>query len=190
MKKRLFVAIELPQDLRRAYLQHVSAVADRWPGARWTKEDNLHITVLFLGGVEGTSVAGLVADLGRAAASIAPFVMAHEALLLAPPGRKPPTMIWAAFSGREAFASAVRVIGGTVQRRAPATATDNEPLPHVTLARFKDDAVRVTRGQDVRQLPQATGWSFSVDELLLVESHLTPSGPVYTVIKRFGLNHQ
>jgi len=186
MKKRLFVAIELPPDLRRAYRQYASAEAGRWPGARWTADDNLHVTVLFLGGVDEAAVTDLAGDLGRAAASTASFTMAHEALMLAPPGRRPPTMIWATFSGREPYAVLVGTISSSTKRHAPDAATDKEPLPHVTLARSKDKVI-APRGQDVRQLPQ-TPESFLVNEILLVESRLTPSGPVYTVVHKFGLN--
>jgi 2'-5' RNA ligase len=48
---RLFVAIELPEDVR----QRIAAMRGGVPGARWLHPENMHVTVRFIGGVdEGT----------------------------------------------------------------------------------------------------------------------------------------
>jgi RNA 2',3'-cyclic 3'-phosphodiesterase len=180
MRKRLFVAIELPAELRRAYREYASAERGRWPAARWTADDNLHVTVLFLGSVEDKAVPELVADLRRAVARSAPFPMGHECVCLAPPGRRPPTMIWSTFSGRGSFAALAGAVSAAARRHAPEMAADKEPLPHVTLARFKN--ATPARGRDVTQLP-ARPESFLVDGVKLIESQLMPSGPVYTTVE-------
>ena len=45
---RLFTAIELPEALR----EDLSALEAPLPGAHWTHEDNLHITLRFAGDVD------------------------------------------------------------------------------------------------------------------------------------------
>jgi len=53
---RLFVALELPDALRRAAGERVAAEHPRLPAARWTHPDNLHLTLVFLGEVEEAAV--------------------------------------------------------------------------------------------------------------------------------------
>lgn len=46
---RLFVALSLPEDLR----DELSAMGGGIPGARWVPEENLHLTLRFIGEVPG-----------------------------------------------------------------------------------------------------------------------------------------
>ncbi len=56
---RLFVALELPADLRRRMGQISTGVRD----ARWVDEENLHLTLRFIGEVEDCWVEELVSAL-------------------------------------------------------------------------------------------------------------------------------
>ena len=47
MKHRIFIAINLPEDIRKK----LSEFPAKWPElpVRWTKKENIHITLVFLG---------------------------------------------------------------------------------------------------------------------------------------------
>ena len=46
---RLFVGVELPEDVR----ERVAALCAGVPGARWVPPENLHLTLRFIGEVDG-----------------------------------------------------------------------------------------------------------------------------------------
>jgi 2'-5' RNA ligase len=50
---RIFIAIELPRELRGRISQHINALRQDLPEVRasWPREENLHLTVKFLGDV-------------------------------------------------------------------------------------------------------------------------------------------
>jgi 2'-5' RNA ligase len=56
---RLFTAIELPEGLR----EDLSALEAPLPGAVWTHEDNLHITLRFAGDVDNRTADDFAAEL-------------------------------------------------------------------------------------------------------------------------------
>jgi len=61
MNQRLFVALELPESIREELLSIASGV----PGAYWSEEDQLHLTLRFLGDVDGVRKGNLISQLER-----------------------------------------------------------------------------------------------------------------------------
>ena len=66
---RLFVAIEIPEPVRREVRRRVAGLRERLPRARWVDADVLHLTLLFLGEVAPDQVAPLAGRLAHAFAS-------------------------------------------------------------------------------------------------------------------------
>ena len=58
---RLFIAIELPPHITTA----ISGIQAGVPGARWTPEENMHLTLRFLGDVDGGQAEDLAYELQR-----------------------------------------------------------------------------------------------------------------------------
>lgn len=51
MNKRLFVGIDLPEEIR----DQLKSLCCGLPGARWVKPEQLHLTLCFIGEVDGTT---------------------------------------------------------------------------------------------------------------------------------------
>lgn len=80
--KRLFVAIELPDETR----SHLISLETAIPGVRWTKERQLHLTLSFIGNVSVEKIHDLTAALG--AISVPAFALHMHGLgLLRKTGR-------------------------------------------------------------------------------------------------------
>ncbi len=58
MSKRLFIAYKIPSELRNKMLifQHSIKENGTYSGIKWVKPENMHITIAFLGQVNGTLV--------------------------------------------------------------------------------------------------------------------------------------
>jgi 2'-5' RNA ligase len=172
---RLFVAVWPPADI----VEQVAALArPQIEGLRWTRPDQWHVTLRFLGRVDEASAADVSAALSSVGVSSVggPSL---EATIGPAVGR----------FGRRVLHVPVQGLGPLATAVVDATAGFGEPpedrpfAGHLTLA-------RVGRGarDDLRPLAGASiGGRWLVDELTLVESRLSPAGARYEVVERFSL---
>lgn len=127
---RLFVAIALPQPVRARLLMLQAGV----PGAKWSPEENLHLTLRFIGEVEEPAFADIAEALGEVAAPA-------FALQLAGVGqfgdRRRAHALWAGVKPSEPLLL-LRGRVETALSRAGVARDERKYLPHVTLARLKN----------------------------------------------------
>ena len=72
---RTFVAIELPSALRAKVIEHIDQLRRELPKARasWSRDENLHLTLKFLGNVPVSEIPNLSGAIARAVSGIKPF---------------------------------------------------------------------------------------------------------------------
>jgi RNA 2',3'-cyclic 3'-phosphodiesterase len=151
---------ETVDELRSA----TAAARSAYPQLRWTRPDQWHLTLAFLGEVGDAARADLTARLGRTAARHQPMRLAlHGA------GRFGDRVLWTRVTGDVV---ALRGLAASVRAAARRAGVDVEERPyraHLTLARGHD-------GTDLRPLVDAladfAGGEWTAGELHLVRSHL------------------
>jgi 2'-5' RNA ligase len=180
MKKRLFVAIPLPQDLAEEIADWSRSLKSR--ELRLTPKENLHFTVYFIGYVDEEKIAVLAEALEQALVGIKPFPLKFEKIIFAPPG-KSPRMIWAVFQG-EGYKYLRAEVSRSLRQFARRDSARLEPIVHATLARFKDR--RLAQSLALKQ-PRFTASRFLVSRVDLMESVLSRAGPSYTILRSFPL---
>ena len=125
---RLFIAIELPADLKRA----LGRLRVEIPGARWVPAEQIHLTLAFLGEVEDAALGRLVEELSRIQASGFELCFTGTGCF---PGRRRPRVLWVGLKPQahlidlESRVRAVVLASGIPQEERPFS-------PHITLARF------------------------------------------------------
>lgn len=178
MSHRLFVAIRPPQIVRDALLDTMDAV----PGARWQDEDQLHLTLRFIGTVErplAEDIAGELAGVrvprfDLAVQSVGAFErkgMAHT--------------LWAGLTHSDPLILLQRKIERACQIAGLPPET-RRYAPHITLARL-GRASKPVDGFLAQHANLATA-SWTVEEFRLYESHLSPSGAHYETVARYPLD--
>jgi 2'-5' RNA ligase len=176
-KKRMFVAATLPDDVRAALGQVSEALAAQMPprSVRWVKPNLLHVTLRFLGDTAVSQLSTISSELDRIAANHAPLRL-YVSGLGCFPNRKRPRVIWAGLEGEiTAVQSLKQDIDAILEPLG--WARETRPFkPHLTLGRVKDS----------RKL-QGIEWGTEVKEMAapvtavhLIESQLTPQGPIYS----------
>jgi len=175
---RLFLAIELPADLKMA----LGRLRVDIPGARWVPAEQIHLTLAFLGEVEEASVKLLTEELARI--QVPGFELCFSGTGCFP-NRQRPRVLWSGLKPEPHLidlASMVRAVVlacGIPQEERPFS-------PHITLARLKFPAPResdVFLDQHQKlELPP-----FPVREFTLFQSRLTPQGAVHLPIRNFSL---
>ncbi|MBA3728846.1 MAG: RNA 2',3'-cyclic phosphodiesterase [Actinobacteria bacterium] len=181
---RLFVAIDLPEDVK-GWLDEVMASFRRpVPGVRWTRVEGWHATLKFL----GRTPPGILEDVRIAVASVAARTRAFETSLTAVgafPTPRRARVLWVGLADEERRLA--RISKSLDEALAPRfVAEKREPKPHLTLARLDPP-------RDVRELipsvlkARTHSASFPVDRLILYTSHLSPRGGSYEALDRSSL---
>ncbi len=167
---RLFVALDLPREVRRRLGEAGAAAAAAAPGGRAVPPANLHVTLDFLGRVppgawpevraavlEALAGPAIASGLGAARARPRPARARLVAVeLLDPEG--------AIAARSRAVRAAADAVLGRPSDPVP-------PWPHVTVARFRN-AARVDPGE-VRIAEHL----FDISRAALYDSHQSPAGP-------------
>ena len=177
---RLFVALRPPPSIRRS----LGPVQTGIGGARWQDDDQLHLTVRFIG-----LVARPVAE--DVAAALATIIAPAPTLRLGGVGRfdgKPGgAALWAGVIPREPLAALHRKVDQACVRAGLAR-EGRAFLPHVTLARLSRTVARDPAVE--RWLATHAGLAtdpFVATHLMLYESHLRRDGAAYEAVARWPL---
>lgn len=177
---RLFVGLRPPPDIRDAFVD----VMDELPGARWQDEEQLHVTLRFIGEVERPQAEDIAAAL---AAVSAPVVEARVDGVGTFDRRGRVDTLWARIVPAEPLAALHRKVDQALARAGVAR-DERRYLPHLTLARFgrsSSDAGAIARWvADHAALKTAT---FTLPHLILYESHLGHEGARYEPVVRWPL---
>ncbi|HEX8192811.1 MAG TPA: RNA 2',3'-cyclic phosphodiesterase [Allosphingosinicella sp.] len=174
---RLFVAVRPPAAVRGLLLAAMGGVS----GARWQTDEQLHLTLRFIGEVDRHQASDIHAALG--AIHHPPFETAVSGIGTFS-RRGQPEVIWAGLAPHEPLAALHKKVDQALTRAG--VEPDRRAFhPHITLARLKR-----TSGPVGNLIGGAGGISsppFTVETFALYESRLTPEGAVYSPIERYPL---
>ena len=181
---RAFVAVRPPDEVLDAVAAAVEPARTVRVGLKWEQRERYHLTLQFLGPVR--RLAPVVEGLAAATADRTAFSCRLGGAGAFPkPGRARVLWIGAAAGGGELVGLAGAVAGalgplGYEPDRA-------EFHPHLTVARLKvpDNVADVVAAVG----SGAMGETFTVGEVVLYQSRLSPKGPTYTVLERFPLGN-
>jgi 2'-5' RNA ligase len=178
---RLFVAIDIPDELRDAIENDVvGGLRDRVPGARWTRPEGRHLTLAFLGNVSEDRVGDIRSAVATAASQHEAFEASFDGVGGFPNLRRP-RVLWIGIGvGAEPLSALARSVCLALEPLG--FPPEDRPLQgHLTLARFKPpkivDVPAVAVGLD----------PFAVNEIVLFQSRLHPKGARYEALERFAL---
>ena len=174
---RLFVAIRPPEEIRDLLLDAMDDSAD----FRWQDDEQLHLTLRFMGEVDRHVAADLSDALGRIRA--APFQ-----LRISKVGTFDHRAAGALWAGVEPKAQ-VATLAAKIERVCQQAGLEPEQRafhPHITLARWKGRrTIELADFLDRRR--SLTSEPFDVREFLLVESRLSRHGAHYEEIASYSL---
>ncbi|HLU58156.1 MAG TPA: RNA 2',3'-cyclic phosphodiesterase [Pseudonocardia sp.] len=161
---RLFVAVTPPPEAVAELSSATEAVRAAHPRLRWTRPDQWHLTLAFLGTVGDEARAGLVDRLARAAALHPPMRLA-----LTGAGRFGDRVLWTRVTGDVAALRGLAAAARVAATRVGIAVEERPYRPHLTLARGRD-------GADLRPVVDAlagfAGCTWTATQLHLVRSHL------------------
>ena len=187
MDIRLFLAFELPEEIR-GIIDEVSREAGKLPlEVRWVKVENIHLTIVFLGNVEESMVPRVEEVASLACIRSHPFDISLHGLGFFGNIRNP-RVLWVGMNGDIKGMSRLR--DDLQKGLAPfGIKKETRPFrPHLTLGRFKKGvgSIKHLKGL-LTQYKELTSPAGTLSQLALFRSDLTRDGAVYTRINRWSL---
>jgi 2'-5' RNA ligase len=182
---RLFIALRPPPAVRSALLSLSHGMSGDVPGARWQDDDQLHLTLRFVGAVERPVAEDVAAALARLVAPAPSVALAGVGRFERRGGTE---AVWAGVAPHGPLAHLARKVDQACVR-AGLPAERRAYLPHVTLARFSRSA-GLSPAID-RWLAAHAGLAsepFALTHLVLYESHLGTDGARYEAVARWPLD--
>lgn len=174
---RLFTGLEIPPEIGET----LSGLRGGLPGARWIDPENYHVTLRFIGDIDGVSaneIAGVLSRVNRK-----PFDVALQGLQSFG-GKKPRAVVASVVPSRpllELQADLERLI-----RRVGLDPEGRKFTPHVTLARLRDAS-----NQDVADYLSVRGYFptkvFKASRFVLFSSRASVGGGPYVVEDSYDL---
>ncbi|WP_305095668.1 RNA 2',3'-cyclic phosphodiesterase [Croceibacterium aestuarii] len=174
---RLFVALRPPAQVRESLLAIMGGV----PGARWQDDDQLHLTLAFLGRVDERAGEPLLDALN--AVHSPPFELAVTGVRHFE-RRGAVSALWAALAPSELLKVLQQRVASAC-RRAGCPPEGKTFVPHITLARLNrggaEPGLWLADHGKLRTAP------WPVERFTLYESHLRPEGSLYEPLMQFAL---
>jgi 2'-5' RNA ligase len=175
MRHRVFIAINLPEDIKDKLASYQNKIEELFTpyraegsGAglcRWTKKENLHITLEFLGYLTDEELMELSQKTKEMASEKKVFDIHLNKICYGPPDKKPPRMVW--------------VIGERIK--------EFNLTPHITLGRIKTWQFRQIEPDERPKINEEIDLNFEVKSIEIMESQLKRGGSEYTVLESVPL---
>jgi len=199
MQHRIFIAINFPDEIKR----ELSDFQSKWPElpVRWTKPENLHITLVFLGYLSDEELPEVLKITKEVASKHKQFSINLNKIFYGPP-KKPPRMVWVegeknielgnlqkdlekSLLSSEDFLSAEAL----AKAEAKEDVSENRPYsPHITLGRIKTWEFRQIEPEERPEINEDISLSFEVNSIEVMKSELKRGGPEYTILERCSLS--
>ena len=183
---RLFIGAELPATLRARVRDHIDRLRHTVPDVRasWAREENLHLTLKFLGDTPVSKVEALSQAVARAAAQVSPFSAIVGGCGAFPP-RGQPRVLWI---GIDDPTAGLMKLYRSLEDESFQSGFRREERPfnpHLTVARLRQPHGS-RRLAEVHQQMGFAPVTLKVSDVCLVRSELRSEGSRYTVIARHG----
>ncbi len=194
-KQRIFFALNLPEKIKEElsnYQKEIGGLFSFFDGdvIRWTKKENLHITLKFLGYVNDKELLGLSQALKEATASQKRFSLKLTKICYGPlPLERVPRMVWVVGEPsreivylNEEIENLVSKISKRYQEKGKRKFT-----PHITLGRIRQWQWQRIEPEERPSIERDLDLPLKVCSVEIMESILKKGGAEYKIIQSFSL---
>jgi RNA 2',3'-cyclic 3'-phosphodiesterase len=188
---RAFIAIDIPEDVRAAVKEAQTRLKQLPIGVKmsWTKIDNLHLTLQFLGSIKETLADRIKSGLQSVAGGHQPFDLSvHGAEAF--PNEKIPRVVWVGCDDPETKLKMLALAVQQAMRLLGFEPEHHEFSAHLTLGRIKAPRPDVALTKALDSLKNTTFGTLRVEAIHLFESQLHPEGSMYVKLSTHALGVQ
>jgi 2'-5' RNA ligase len=186
---RVFIAIDIDKDVRGALSdlqQQLRRQSDiKKSDAKWVEPDNIHLTLKFLGEVKDDRIVEVCKIVEGVAGMHRSFELNVESV--GHFGGKSARVLWV---GTGKGSDELFQLQKDLQQQLSLAGWPEEPREfagHLTLCRIRNSKAGAKLAQLSEQYRDFKLGVISAESVSVYQSHLTPTGPVYTVLGNYKL---
>lgn len=178
-KRKIFIEIEVPEGVKKRLVSRT----EKWQNlpVKWSKKENLHITLLFLGYVDESVLPEICQKVSEAVSKIESFDIEFDKIEIGPSPEKPQT-VW--FSGEAS--EDLKDLYESVQKELDIFQTEKKSFrPHITLGK-----IRKKKWESLEEKPEINEnfkVTMTVESVSVMESRGEEGGMEYHVIENCPL---
>jgi len=188
MKHRIFIAINLPGDIKKRLVDYQS----KWPELpiRWTKKENLHITLIFIGYANDEELLEVLKITKEVTQRNNSFSINLNKIYYGPPKKMPPRMVWVEGAAPEKSQEFTKLQIDLEKSLMISEEVHFSPekrafSPHITLGRIKTWEFRQIEPEERPEVNEEINLSFEVNSIEVMESELKRGRSEYTILESF-----
>jgi 2'-5' RNA ligase len=174
MLLRCFTAIEIPENIKKSVADIIDNLKKSASDVKWVSDENIHITLQFLGETEESLIPVIKGALYKILATYSSFYIKIADVGCFPSGKRP-RVIWVGIEESQALINLYEDISSEMVKFGYKK-EERGFTPHVTIGRVKSNR---NIGELLRRLEEfkvADFPAFEVQNIRLMKSELKPSG--------------
>lgn len=187
MTIRVFIAIEIDSEIKNKLSEYLSKLKRTGADVKWVAPENIHLSLKFIGYIEKETLINLNKIISNAVSCIGPFSISIGNIGAFPSIEKPRVVfVCVQERGNSLFKIYEKLDKGVEQLGIKRES--KKYVGHITLGRVKSQK-NISKLKNI--LNSGTECYFGLEKvtsLSLIQSKLTPTGPLYTRLNNFILN--
>ncbi len=187
MAIRAFIAIEIDSEIKNRLSEHIDKLKRTGADVKWVLPENIHLTLKFLGHIEEDTLPGLNKIISDVVSSLEPFNISIGNIC-AFPNRKRPRIVYVCVEDKEGI---LKKLHGNLNNGVEKFGIKKESkkyIGHITLGRIKTQKNIYKLATALKSETECFLGHEKISYLSLMQSQLTPKGPIYTKLNNFLLN--
>lgn len=180
MKRKIFISINIPEKIQKRLLK----ATEIWRNlpVKWVKEQNIHLTLSFLGFISDDLLSEICTRVRNVAEKSEIFDLGFTEIVPAPK-KEDPKMVWLTGTTSEEL----RILQENIEKELGIFVASKKSFrPHITLGRIRNHKwnAQKERPEIFSKFPL----SLSVSSVEIVASKFAGDGPEYTIVESFPLS--
>lgn len=182
---RAFIALELPQELKQTIADYLAPLRALDKCISWTKAENVHLTLKFLGEVSNAQIENVNTALREICTNFAPIAAEISGAGVFPNEHRP-RVLWIGLNESSGKLAELTQQIEHECRRLGFEKEERRFSPHLTIARVKEGkAANVVKALYASPFPAR---QIVFRECTLMRSQLHAKGSIYTVLQKFSFD--
>jgi 2'-5' RNA ligase len=183
---RLFIAIEIPESVKKELTVVQGRLRGAGVDASWTRAEGMHLTLKFLGEVSEQRVPEIMISLRKAMEGIGPLGFSVSGVGTFPNPIKA-RVVWIGLAGDIDKLTRLQVAVENAMVLLGMAREERKFTPHLTLGRIKYIRSRDGWTKTLEEVKDISLPGFEATSVSLMKSELRPAGAVYTEMGKVEL---
>ena len=187
MERKIFIAINPNQEIKKRLFKYQSNFSDL--PVRWTKRENLHITLSFLGKTKDELIPSIISSTEEVCLERSPFSLEFDKICYGPTEQNP-RMIWIKGKKSKEIGELRSDLekGLSSMPRQETSDFRSGFSPHITLGRLRRNDFKEIKPEERPIINKDISVKFEVNSICIIESLLGPTGAQHTILQSINLS--